>query len=167
MTKSDREYDRYDRDTESRNNRHTRRERRNAGWESFERPRLTRSVEQRWIGGVCGGLAEYWGAQAWVVRLVAFIGTLFFPNLLLPAYIIAWILVPRQDDDRWRRRSRRPDVSSHDAGAPEFGGRHAFRKSLRTLQRAFREIDRRIRRLEEAVTDPSYGVRREFRKLDD
>lgn len=142
-------------------------DRRDTGWESFERPRLVRSVERKIIAGVCGGLAEYWGTEPWVVRVVAIIIALFFPHLLFAAYIIAWILLPRADDERWRRRSRRPDVSSHEPIAPEFGGRHAFRKSLRTLQRAFREIDRRIRNLEEVVTDPSFGVRREFGKLHD
>ena len=137
------------------------------GWESFERPRLMRSVERKVIAGVCGGLADYWGTEPWVVRVSAVIGALFFPHLLIGAYIIAWVFLPRADDERWRRRSRRPDISNHDPMAPEFGGRHAFKKSLRTLQRAFREIDRRIRNLEEAVTDPSFGVRREFGKLND
>ena len=142
-------------------------EKRDTGWESFDRPRLIRSVDRKIIAGVCGGLADYWGTEPWVVRVFAIIAALFFPHLLIAAYIIAWVLLPRADDERWRRRPRRPDISSHDPIAPEFGGRYAFKKSLRTLQRAFREIDRRIRNLEEAVTDPSFGVRREFGKLDD
>ena len=137
------------------------------GWESFERPRLVRSADRKVFAGVCGGFADYWDTEPWVVRLFAVVGALFFPHLVIGAYVLAWIILPRADNVRRRRGSRRPDVSSHDPMAPEFGGRHAFRKSLRTLQRAFREIDRRIRNLEEVVTDPSFGVRREFGKLND
>lgn len=142
-------------------------EARNKGWESFERPQLVRSMERKILGGVCGGLAGYWGTEPWVVRLGVVIGALFFFHIVIAAYLIAWIILPSADDVPKRSRSRRPDVSSHDPIAPEFGGRHAFRKSLRTLQRAFREIDRRIRNLEEVVTDPSFNVRREFGKLSD
>lgn len=146
-------------------------DRQDSGWESFERPRLARSPDRKIIAGVCGGLADYWGTEPWVVRVFCIIGALFFPHLLIGAYIVAWIFLPRSDRDRSRRRSRRrprrPDISSHDPIAPEFGGRYAFKKSLRTLREAFREIDRRIRNLEEVVTDPSFAVRREFGKMVD
>jgi phage shock protein C len=48
------------------------------------------------LGGVCGGLGEYFNIDPTVVRLVfvllAFV-TAFFPAFLL--YFILWIIVPR------------------------------------------------------------------------
>ena len=135
------------------------------GWESFARPRLMRDIERRKIAGVCAGLARYWGAETWVVRAATVVAGLFFFQVVLIAYILAWILLPRSDESRRRASARRPDVSSHDSVAPEFGGHYAGRKSVRTLREAYAEIDRRIRKLEEVVTDPGFHARREFGKL--
>ena len=138
---------------------------RDEGWESFEKPRLRRSVDKRMIAGVCAGLAEYWGVETWVPRVVTVVGAVFMPHVVILVYLVAWILLPRSDNPRRPRNRRRPDISSHEPVAPELGGRYAWRRSLRTLQRAFAEIDRRIRDIEAAVTDPSFSVRREFGKL--
>ncbi|HMK09455.1 MAG TPA: PspC domain-containing protein [Anaerolineales bacterium] len=56
---------------------------------------LRRSRANRWIGGVCGGLGEFFGIAAGWFRL-AFVIALIpggIPGLLL--YIILWIVVPQ------------------------------------------------------------------------
>ena len=51
------------------------------------------------IGGVCGGLSEYFGIDGTIVRLIM-IGSLFFHGIGLVAYIAAWAIMPkRQDED--------------------------------------------------------------------
>jgi phage shock protein C len=59
-------------------------------------PRLSRSVVDRKIAGVCGGLAEYFEVDATPIRLLwivlavipgAFVGG-------LAAYVIAWVIMP-------------------------------------------------------------------------
>jgi phage shock protein C len=45
------------------------------------------------VGGVCGGLAEYLGADPTLVRLATVVLTLCFLPLVL-AYLLAWIIVP-------------------------------------------------------------------------
>ncbi len=56
-----------------------------------------RSLSQRMLGGVCGGLAEYFDTDASLVRLV-FVGlcllTAILPMFLF--YLIAWIVVPTE-----------------------------------------------------------------------
>lgn len=56
-----------------------------------------RSLSQRMLGGVCGGLAEYFDTDASLVRLV-FVGlcllTAILPMVLF--YLIAWIVVPTE-----------------------------------------------------------------------
>jgi len=58
--------------------------------------RLYRSNRDLMLGGVCGGLGEYFNIDTTVVRLafvlLAFV-TAFFPAFLL--YFILWIIVPR------------------------------------------------------------------------
>ena len=58
--------------------------------------RLTRSADDRWLGGVCGGVAEYAGIDANLVRLLVVVGALFSFGTLFVAYVIAWVLMPQQ-----------------------------------------------------------------------
>ena len=58
--------------------------------------RLVRSRDDRWIAGVCGGIARYLGVDANLVRLVVVIGTILGFGSLLVAYLVAWILMPQE-----------------------------------------------------------------------
>ena len=58
--------------------------------------RLVRSRDDRWLAGVCGGVAEYAGVDANLVRLVVVLGTIFGFGSLLVAYVVAWILMPEE-----------------------------------------------------------------------
>ncbi|MEJ7589308.1 MAG: PspC domain-containing protein [Ferruginibacter sp.] len=55
--------------------------------------RLFRNENDKVIGGVCGGLANYFGLDAMVVRIIFVIVSLVFGTGLL-AYLILWIAVP-------------------------------------------------------------------------
>lgn len=55
--------------------------------------RLTRSVTNRRIAGVCGGLAEYFDLDATLIRVVWLLLLLCAGTGLL-AYIVMWIVVP-------------------------------------------------------------------------
>ncbi|MEP7092023.1 MAG: PspC domain-containing protein [Nocardioidaceae bacterium] len=57
--------------------------------------RLVRSREDRWLSGVCGGVADYTGVDANLIRLVVVLGTVFGFGSLLVAYVVAWLLMPR------------------------------------------------------------------------
>ena len=64
--------------------------------------RLYRSREDRILGGVCGGIAEYFGLDPSLVRIVAVLLILVGGGAIL-AYIIAWILIPEEpkgEDER-------------------------------------------------------------------
>lgn len=56
-----------------------------------------RSKSDRWLGGICGGLAPYTGLESWVWRLIFVVFLLSF-GVGLIAYILAWILIPEADD---------------------------------------------------------------------
>ncbi len=55
--------------------------------------RLRRSLNDRWLGGVCGGLAVATGAETWIWRLV-FAVLAFFGGFGLLIYVLLWIFVP-------------------------------------------------------------------------
>jgi phage shock protein C len=55
--------------------------------------RLYRSRTERLIGGVCGGLAQYFNMDPTIVRLL-FLLLLFAGGAAFLIYIIMWIIVP-------------------------------------------------------------------------
>lgn len=56
---------------------------------------LRRSTSDRWIGGVCGGIARATGVDAWVWRLL-FALLLFFAGAGVVLYLLLWIFVPSE-----------------------------------------------------------------------
>lgn len=56
--------------------------------------KLTRNPDDKWLGGVCGGIADYTGIDTNLVRLVVAVCTLLGAGSLIVAYIVAWVLMP-------------------------------------------------------------------------
>ena len=56
---------------------------------------LRRSRSDRWVGGVCGGLAQATGLAPWLWRL-AFVLFTFFGGAGLLVYLLLWIFVPAE-----------------------------------------------------------------------
>lgn len=57
---------------------------------------LRRSATERMIGGVCGGLAEYFDIDPTLVRVAYVLLTLFTAFSGVLAYIILLIVMPRE-----------------------------------------------------------------------
>jgi phage shock protein C len=61
--------------------------------------RLFRSTKEKMVGGVCGGLAEYFDVDVTLVRLIAIV-TLFMGGVGFLAYIAALVIIPRNNEER-------------------------------------------------------------------
>ncbi len=57
--------------------------------------KLTKSRDDKVIGGVCGGIAEYTGLDVTLIRLLTVVGVVFGFGSVAVAYIVAWILLPK------------------------------------------------------------------------
>ena len=57
--------------------------------------RLYRSRTDRMLGGVCGGIAEYFGVDPTLIRLLAVV-LIVAGGAAIIAYIIAWIVIPEE-----------------------------------------------------------------------
>lgn len=57
---------------------------------------LRRSRTDRWLGGVCGGLAPMSGLPSWLWRLI-FASLVLCAGSGLMLYVLLWILVPKED----------------------------------------------------------------------
>jgi phage shock protein PspC (stress-responsive transcriptional regulator) len=63
--------------------------------------RIYRSGKDRILGGVCGGLAEYFGVDPVLIRIVWVVGTLAVWGTGILLYILLWIIVPRNPKHKW------------------------------------------------------------------
>ncbi len=61
--------------------------------------RLFRSRTERMIAGVCGGIAQYFNLDPTIIRLI-FILLLFAGGAAFLIYIIMWIIVPLEPENR-------------------------------------------------------------------
>lgn len=59
-----------------------------------EYSRLSRPVYDRKVGGVCAGVARYFGIDVTLVRILWLAITIWPPGVGLMAYIICWIVMP-------------------------------------------------------------------------
>ncbi len=58
--------------------------------------RLTRSRSNKWIAGICGGIAEHFGWDADILRLVwvlLTVSTMFCGGII---YLILWLIMPQE-----------------------------------------------------------------------
>jgi phage shock protein C len=108
------------------------------------------------IGGVCAGLAEYFGFDLTLTRVLTVVGMFFFPTLLL-IYLALWFLLPtkprelyRDEDDRdfWR------------------GVRVSPAETLSEVRHRFRAADAKLQRMERYVTSRNFSLDREFQDLE-
>ncbi|MDH3533137.1 MAG: PspC domain-containing protein [Gammaproteobacteria bacterium] len=114
-----------------------------------------RNADRALLGGVCAGLADYFGFNLRATRLLTFIAFLMAMPMTVLAYLAAVFLVPA--------RSTRMDK----AADPDF--RQTLRSSparaADDVRRRFQALDRRLARMEKYITSSRYELDREFRQL--
>ncbi len=139
--------------------------------------RLERDDDNAKIVGVCAGIANYYGVEAWVVRCIAVTGLLFFGSIVFPAYWIMYFVMddpstPEKEAKR-RRKKRRRGRQRH--GAEKGDEMSAQRKqnepvsprrNLRNVQADLQEVELRLRRMETHVTSGQYELQRELHKIE-
>jgi phage shock protein C len=59
--------------------------------------RLTRSRTERWIGGVCGGIGNYFSTDPTVIRVIFILAALIMGGGLL-IYLILWLIIPLEPE---------------------------------------------------------------------
>jgi len=118
--------------------------------------RLYRIPTSGKVFGVCAGLADYFGFDVTVTRVLVALGALFSAPLVIIAYIVLGFLLP---------------VRSYESDGR--GGSNAVQRQVRSnphsslsgVRYRFRDLDVRLQRLEKYVTSSRYKLDREFRQL--
>ena len=77
--------------------------------------KLTRSDSDRMIGGVCGGLAKYFGIDSAIVRLIFVLAVLSGVSPLV--YVVLWIVLPEEQSPR---SATPPAIAEHPRPAEQW-----------------------------------------------
>ena len=123
---------------------------------SIPRRRFYRNREKAMLGGVCAGLADYFGFNLRVTRILACIAFLMAMPMTLLIYIGAVLLI--------RTGPQGYGTPEYD---PEFrqAVRSAPAQTMNDMRRRFQSLDSRLARLERYVTSSRFNLDQEFRKL--
>ena len=128
--------------------------------QELPRRRFRRSRDRAVIGGVCGGLADYFGFNLKVTRLIAIIAFFAAMPATIIAYLACVVLVPPE-----------PHRSTPAPAAPDPEFRRELRSSpsqtMSDVRSRFKTLNRRLARLEKYVTSSRYQLDREFQSLKD
>jgi phage shock protein C len=109
------------------------------------------------IFGVCAGIADYFGFDATVTRIVFVLAAFMSFPLLFILYLLLGLLLPRLP---FEAAEERPDPLVRRVRSDP----HA---TLGSVRHRFREIDARLQRMEKYVTSSRFKLDREFRQLKD
>ncbi len=124
--------------------------------DSIPRRRFYRNSDRAMVGGVCAGLADYFGFNLRVTRILAICAILTAMPAALIAYFGVVFLVPTRSEKKHRQE--------YD---PEF--RKALRsnpvQTLNDVRRKYQGLDIRLARLERYVTSPRFNLDQEFKQL--
>jgi len=127
-----------------------------SGYHSIPRRSFYRNRDRAVIAGVCAGLADYFGFNLKMTRVLAVIALLMAMPVTLIAYFGTVLLVPPG-----------PEAARETGYDPEFrrAVRSAPRQTMGDVRRRFQSLDNRLARLERYVTSSRFNLDQEFRKL--
>jgi len=147
-----------------------------------KRGELYRNAEQGKIAGVCAGIADYFGWETWLVRILVVSGVLFGMPFLILGYVAAWFILDKSSEQdnkgkfeatqnkynvNAKQRKYETDVTNESikvkariwqAGEPP-------KQALYDISRKFRSLERKLQGMEQYVTSAEFTVSREINKL--
>jgi len=118
--------------------------------------RLYRDPDKGMVAGVCAGIADYFGVSVNLVRVVTVVVGLVYSLPMLIFYAAAAWLLPARPRDLYRDPDEELFWRSF---------RRSPRDTLGETRRKFRELERKLRRLEAYVTSRKFDLDREFRNM--
>lgn len=69
---------------------------------------LVRKRDGRMVAGVCAGLADYFGSDVTLIRVIVAALTVFTGGAGILAYLVAWAIIPEED----RKTQSKEDITA-------------------------------------------------------
>jgi phage shock protein C len=138
---------------------------------------LYRNPKNKRIAGVCSGIADYFGLETWLVRILTV--TAFFlmaGPFMFVAYVVAWFIMDERPDHIKVDSENVVDMGGKPTWTNTTGSRVEIKqkvwqagqppqKALAEVQGIFADTERRLRDIETYVTSPTFKLDRELGKL--
>lgn len=118
--------------------------------------RFYRDKDRAWLGGVCAGIADYFGFNLKVTRVLACIAFFMAMPMAVLAYVAVVLLVPAKSL-HGREQTTDPEFTRALRASPQ--------QTMNDVRRRFKSLDRRLARLEKYVTSSRYQLDQEFKRL--
>lgn len=136
---------------------------------------MYRDKEKGKIAGVCAGLADYFGWEVWVVRIITFTALIFLPQVTFIAYFIAWFVIDKKKPSQQNelggafreetRFERGKDGSAIEVKTRVWESGKPPKQALSDIEREFRELESQVGSMESYVTSNEYRVKQEISRL--
>ncbi|MDA0127726.1 envelope stress response membrane protein PspC [Vibrio sp. MarTm2] len=124
---------------------------------------LYRDTDNGKIAGVCAGVANYFGLEVWLVRILVISAALLGGSfLVLLAYVAFAFMIEKQPPNYVEAMKSKQE---HKLKSKPWTQGQAPDALLTTLENDFSTLETRIRSIEAYVTSDTFKVNREFNKL--
>lgn len=131
------------------------------------RRELLRDDKNAKLAGVCSGIADYFGWEVWLVRLLVVSAVLLGLGGVLPVfYIAAWVILEKKSVADARQGGPVLSEPAHVEVKTRVWQRgESATAALQSLSTQFNQLELRLRDLERHVTSSRFELERELRKL--
>jgi len=126
--------------------------------QTYNPNKLYRDSEHRILGGVCAGIAEYFGISRLLVRIVTFISLFLFTLPTIIGYGLALVLLKKKPQgQKTEQEETRFWQSVH----------RSSKDTLHKVHEQFSSMEKRMQDMESYLTSRSYKLDQAFDKLRD
>ncbi|WP_210725585.1 envelope stress response membrane protein PspC [Candidatus Colwellia aromaticivorans] len=137
------------------------------------------------IAGVCAGIADYFGWETWLIRILVVSGVLFGMPFLIFGYVAAWFILDKNPKGQVKhskyhragtsKHSQYESASKHDEDeqvnesikvkARVWQSGEPPKQAFHDIRRKFSSLEKQLQAIEHYVTSPEFTVAREINKL--
>ncbi len=156
---------------------------------SSKRGELFRNPSGGKIAGVCAGIADYFGWETWLVRILVVSGVLFGMPFLILGYIAAWFILDKKPGSQPSKcghkfnpkaKQRHTERATKDNGqdfeyeqanesikvkARVWQAGEPPKQAFHDIRRKFLTLEKQLQAIEQYVTSAEFTVSREINKL--
>lgn len=151
-----------------------------------KRGELYRNASRGKIAGVCAGIADYFGWEAWLVRILVVSGVLFGMPFLILGYVAAWFILDKTPANKSHGKFCQPENSSHfskenakntrdceyeqdnehiKVKARVWQSGEPPKQAFHDIRKKFGSLEKKLQGIEQYVTSSEFTVAREINKL--
>lgn len=148
------------------------------------RGELYRNPNRGKIAGVCAGIADYFGWETWLVRILVVSGVLFGMPFLILGYVAAWFILDKtpKNSAKFQQTSKQRHGQGYNSFSSRDSSQEGMNESIKIkarvwqsgeppkqafhdIRRKFGLLEKQLQKIEQYVTSSEFTVAREINKL--